>query len=237
MIPDIFNTITYDSCLNYTHLFDSIKDFNNPALTDDHYFNWQTFVRQFGSDAEIQSDIWMEKLLKTSMEPTLYSAVMVEYDGKPPHQQGSITLFRLIVNRMVLQSEEARRHLLRFIEDFDVRRYPGEDVSLACVRLHEVTQALGVDNFPSDLISHVLEGFKKSTTESFRQMCSTLRISFLSSFMRSMCGSLSLHGQLTNLLRDLESTYLELKAGGKWAGAGSKGVRSNASVFNVEASN
>ena len=232
-IPNVFDTITADSVDKSTHLIDAIKDFNNPSLTDDIYFNWQHYTRKFGSDVEFQSDIWMCKFLKSSLEPSLYTAVMLEYERKPIQQQGSITLFRLIANRMVLQSYEARRHLLRFIEEFDIRRYPGEDVSLACVRIKEVCTALGDTNLPTDLLSRVLEGFEKSTTEAFRQMCSTLRISFLSSFTRSMLGSLSPHDQLTNLLRDLESAYLDLKAGGKWIGAGSEGAQANASVFNV----
>ena len=236
MIPDVFDTITYDSVHTSTKMYDCIKDFSDPELTDNHYFNWQTYVRKFGGDLEIQSNTWMLKFLKSSMEPSLYSAVMLDYEDMPVHQQGAITLFRLIVNRMVLLSEEARRHLLRFIEDFDIRYYPGENVSLACVKLKEITQAIGAKKLPSDLISRVLEGFEKSTTESFRQMCSTLRISFLSSFTCSMLGTLSLQGQLTNLLRDLESAYLEIKASGKWIGAGSDGVRASGSVFNAEMS-
>ena len=236
MIPDVFDTITYDSVIKSTKMYDSIKDFSNPELTDDHYFNWQNYVYLFGGDIEVQSDTWMVKFLKSSMEPSLYSAVMLDYEDKPISQQGSITLFRLIVNRMVLQSEEARRHLLRFIEDFDIRYYPGEDASLACVKLKEITHAIGTKKLPSDLISHVLEGFEKSTTESFRQMCSTLRVSFLSSFTRSMLGTLSLQAQLTNLLRDLESAYLEIKASGKWIGAGTEGARANTSVFNADVS-
>ena len=236
MIPDVFDTITYDSVNTSTKMYDSIKDFSDPELTDNHYYNWQTYVRKFGGDLEVQSNTWMLKFLKSSMEPSLYSAVMLDYEDIPIHQQGAVTLFCLIVNRMVLLSEEARRHLLRFIEDFDIRYYPGENVSLACVKLKEITQAIGAKKLPSDLLSRVLEGFEKSTTESFRQMCSTLRISFLSSFTCSMLGTLSLQGQLTNLLRDLESAYLEIKASGKWIGAGSDGVRASGSVFNVEMS-
>ena len=97
----------------------------------------------------------------------------------------------------------------------------------------QISQALGINNLPSDLISRVLEGFEKSTTESFRHMCSTLRVSFLSSFMHAIHRNMSLHSQLTNLLRDLESTYLDLKAGGKWVGAGSEGLRASASAFNA----
>lgn len=173
-----------------------------------------------GKFLSAQSDIWMEKYLKLSMDAALYSEVMVEYDELPEEQRGSISLFRLIVNRMVTQSEEARRHLLRYIEEFDIRTYPGEDVSLACVRLKEITRALGQDSLPRDLISRVLDGFSKASSETFRLMCSTQRVNFLSRFTRPMLGNMSLSVQLTNLLRDLEDSYRDLKAGGKWDGAG-----------------
>lgn len=236
MIPDIFDLYTLDSPDQATKIYNGILDFNNPDLTDDIYFKWQTYVRIFGADADIQSDIWMEKMLKSFMEPDLYAMVIIEYDELPEHQRGSISLFRLIVNRMVNHSEEARRHLLRFLEEFDIRHYPGENVSLACVRLKEVSQALGVEYLPRDLLSKVLEGFEKSSTDNFRQVCVAMRLQFLCSFTKSTMATMSLNARFQHMLKDLEGMYLDLKTGGKWEGSSNESTR-QASTFNVVSSN
>ena len=47
-----------------------------------------------------------------------------------------------------------------------------------------------------------------------------------------MMANMTLNAQLTNLLRDLENTYLDLKAGAKWLGASNESTRPT-SVFNI----
>ncbi len=62
------------------------------------------------------------------MDDALYSKVIVKYNKLPSKCRGSISLFRLIVNCMVISSQEASRHLLCFIKDLNIQKYPGKDV-------------------------------------------------------------------------------------------------------------
>ena len=90
-IPDKFDLSVFDSPSHSTYLNDGIFDFTN--LFDDTYFSWQEFVRKFGDYKDIKSDIWMEDLLGNSMEPTLYSEVIVEYYELPLYQQAPSPYF------------------------------------------------------------------------------------------------------------------------------------------------
>ena len=94
----------------------------------------------------------MEDLLRNSMEPTLYSEVIVEYNQLPTYYQGSISRFCLIVNQMMTNNDEACQHLLRFIETFDLCNYPGENISAACVRIKEICRALTSEHLPLEIL-------------------------------------------------------------------------------------
>lgn len=231
LIPNDFDTATFDSFKNATRTFDSILNFD--ILDDRDYFDWQTYIHKFGHDEDIQSDIWMTKFLKSSMDASLYNEVIVEFDDLAVSEQGAVSLFRLIVKRMVSGSEEARRHLIKFIEQFDIRQYPGENVTLACVRIKEVCKALGPDSLPNDLLSRVLEGFGRSSTKDFSLLCSQLRVNFLTRTNRTLMGNTPLTARLNDLLADLEDRYFDLKAGMKWEGAGHVVNAQDVSAFNV----
>ena len=116
---------------------------------------------------------------------------------------------------MVTNNNEARRHLLRFIETFNIRHYHGENVSATCVHIKEICCALTLHHLPEDLLHRLLDGFAKASTEDFRMMCSTQRINYNSRAYQHLWASHSLTTQLTNMRRDLEDTYRDLLSGGK----------------------
>ncbi len=85
-IPDKFDLSVFDSPSHSTYLNDGIFEFTN--LFDDTYFSWQEFVRKFGDYKDIQSDIWMEDLLRNPN-----SEVIVEYYELPLYQQAPSPYF------------------------------------------------------------------------------------------------------------------------------------------------
>jgi hypothetical protein len=44
-------------------------------------------------------------------------------------------------------------------QDFDITKFPGENVPTACLRLNAIARALGDKDLPSNTICKVLEGF------------------------------------------------------------------------------
>ena len=87
-IPDVFDIYIFSSTSSFTRVFDGINGFEHPELTNDHYYNWQTFVRTYRAEIELQSNSWMETHLKTSMDPAFYATVMVEYEELPTNKCG-----------------------------------------------------------------------------------------------------------------------------------------------------
>jgi hypothetical protein len=198
------------------HFKDAIDDWL--TLEDKDYFEWQEFLLRYGSNEETTSDDWLEDVLLLSMEPTLHAEVESNIVSMPRRQRGSITTLRCIIKRMVMKNQEAKDALKNYIKDFDITKFPGENVPTACLCLKAVARALGDGDLPSNTIRKVLEGFGKSSTKSFNDFCSSQIALRRGSFYTNIMKGKSLQSQLCNLLDDIETTYLDLVGGKKWDG-------------------
>jgi hypothetical protein len=119
---------------------------------------------------------------------------------------------------MVVRNQEARDALGNYIKDFDITKFPGENVPTACLRLKAVARALGAKDLPTNTIRRILEGFGKSSTTSFNEFCTSQIALRRGSFYDKLMHSSSLQTQLNDVLNDLEATYLDLVGGKLWAG-------------------
>ena len=131
----------------------------------------------------------------------------------PMQQRGSITSLRCIIKRMVIKNQESRDALESYIKTFDITKYPGENVPMACLRLKAVARALGNDDLPKNCIRTILDGFSKSSTKSFNDVCASQLALRRGSLCQALLKTTSLYSQLVDLLGDLETTYLELVGG------------------------
>ena len=143
------------------------------ALDDDDYHKWQEFIRRYGSQVELESDSWLDDTLQLSMETTLRAEVESDISNIPSSKRGSLTTLRCIIKRMVIKNQESRDALESYIKSFDITKFPGENVPIACLRLKAVAKALGNDDLPKNIIRKVLEGFSKSSTKSFNDVCAS----------------------------------------------------------------
>jgi hypothetical protein len=159
-----------------------------------------------------------------------------DISGFPKTKQGSITTLCLIMKRMVVKNQEARDALETCIKDFDITKFPGENVPIACLCLKAVATALGNEDLPQNIIRKVLEGFAKLSTKSFNNVCSSQVAMRRISFYKDVLKRSSLHTQLIEVLDNLENTYLELVGGKKWEGVGHPGLTKHNSVFKGERS-
>ncbi len=76
-------------------------------------------------------------------------------------QCGSTSTLHCIIKRMVLKNQEAKDALENYIKDFNITKFPGENVPTACLHLNAVARALGNKDLLSNTICKVLEGFSK----------------------------------------------------------------------------
>ena len=210
-----------------TGMIHSVTDneFINAILDHDklfpkQYARWQEFLRLWGNQEEITSDRWLEEMLMKSLDPSLLREVVSEFDKVEEDEKGSITLLRIIINRIVQSNQESRRAMEEYIKNFDIRRFPGEDVTEACLRIKAIAQSIGTHQLPSDIIHRVLEGFAHASTPAFQNFCHTQESVISSSLVRNRMSPATLFQQLVEVLSDLETRYNDLRSGQRWHGYG-----------------
>ncbi len=188
------------------------------TLDDKDYFEWQEFILRYGSFEDTTSDNWLDNVLLLSMEKTLRAEVESDMTSIPKKQHGSIATLRCIIKRMVIKNQEAKDALENYIRNFDITKFPGENVPIACLCLNAVARALGNEDLPSNTIQKVLEGFGTSSTKTFNDFCSSQIALRRGSIYSDIMIKSSLQSQLSILLGDIEATYIDLVGGNKWEG-------------------
>ena len=226
---DLSNPANVASATKFKH---AIDDWSN--LEDDDYHKWQEFIRRYGSPVELESDNWLDDTLQLSMEKTLRAEVESDISHIPSSKRGSLTTLRCIIKRMVIKNQESRDALENYIKSFDITKFPGENVPIACLRLKAVAKALGNDDLPKNIIRKVLEGFSKSSTKTFNDVCASQIALRRGSLIQDIVKSTSLYTQLVGLLTDLENAYLELVGGQLWEGVGHPGLDQHNSSFKAK---
>ena len=236
LIPNEFDIDNRDSPKSATKFTNAITDFS--YLRDDDYSDWQLFVRKWGIEEDIEGDIWMEECLWNSMDEGLSAEVAADFADVEEEAQGSLTLLRCIINRIVLVNEQAKRAMLKYIETFDIRKFPGEDVSTATLRIKDVCRALGHSNLPSDTVLRVLEGFMHASTESFRSFCQTQHnlVAMEDYAVSRHDKAIPVYKMLSRVLDMVGKMFVDLKSGDLWVGTSNE-ARRHSSAFNVEVAN
>ena len=204
---------------------------DHEQLSDDHYFDWQSIIRRFGDKQELISDAWFADKLWSSLDSELRDEVKADFDELPDINKGSISLLRLIINRMVQTNQESRRAMEDFIRTFDIQKFSGENVTKACLRIKAVAQSLGPTKLPTDIVHRVLEGFARSSTPAFSNLCYHQESMISSSLVKTALRQDTLYRTLVSVLADLEIKYIELLSGQRWLGVGNNAPPSSHSTF------
>jgi hypothetical protein len=199
-----------------TQFKDAIDDWQ--YLDNNDYFTLQEFVLWYGTAAKLKSDIWLNDNLQLSMEMMLCSEVDSDLTSIPKHQCRSITTLCCIIKQMVVRNQEARDALKNYFKNFDITKFLGKNVPMACLHLKAVAQALGENDLPTNVVRTVLKGFAKSSTKSFNDFCASQIALGLGSFYQTLMKNTSLQQQLNDVLSDLDTFYLDFVGGKLWAG-------------------
>ncbi len=224
MIPQGVDLSTPHEVAKAKQFKDAIIDWQD--LSNDNYFSWQEFILRHSTEVEIESDNWLDDVLCLSMEKTLRSEIESDLTSIPKHQRGAVTTFRCIFKRIVVCNQEARDVIENYIKNFDITKFPEENVPTACLRLKAVAHALGEKDLPTNAIRRVLEGLSKSSTSSFNEFCASQIAMRRGSFYDKLMQTSSLQTQHNDVLNDLEATYLDLVGGKLWAGVNSSPTKS-----------
>ena len=193
---------------------------NYKALPFSTVLRYQAFVNLWLSDVDVESCDWALQVIELSTVPTLLVQIKQSFDLLPPDQQGGLTLFKLLVDKLDSKTFENTKLLQEYLTSFRLDRFPGENVALGSSCFKAASKMLARPDLPTDLIQHYLRGMSACGNEEFRSICSA-QLGFLST---PMYEDWVLHTspdplvQLDSFAGKLESKYEALKASKAWSG-------------------
>jgi hypothetical protein len=181
---------------------------------------YQAFINEWRSDVDVESCDWALQVLELSTAPTLLVQIKQSFDILPKTQQGGLTLFKLLVDKLDAKTFEYTKLLQDYITSFRLDRIPGENVSLGSSCFKAAAKMLSKSDLPTDILQHYLRGMAACGNEEFKSICSS-QLGFLSTPMYEEWSLGRAHDILVQLdvfATKLESKYEALKASKVWSG-------------------
>jgi hypothetical protein len=203
---------------------------NYQKVSQESVISHQVFINTCCDRVEVESSNWACTKLENSTDKALLLRIKQEYDNLSVEQQGGITLFKLIVDEVDKDTFEGRQGLIKWVQEFDIRRFDGQDVRLATTTFKAVIKLLGNDA-PTGFIRMYLKGMKHASNEEFQGVC-TSQLGFLDSVMyqdwaKNRSSKLV---QLDSFASTLLTSYTSLELSLEWTGAKHKASAFKASI-------
>jgi hypothetical protein len=85
---------------------------------------YQAFVNEWQSDIDVESCDWALQVLELSTVPTLLVQIKQSFEILPKTQQGGLTLFKLLVDKLDAKTFENTKLLQDYITSFCLDRIP-----------------------------------------------------------------------------------------------------------------
>ena len=85
---------------------------------------YQAFVNQWLSDVDVESCDWALQVIELSAVPSLLVQIKQSFDILPPDQQGGLTLFKLVVDKLDSNTFENTKLLQDYITTFRLDAFP-----------------------------------------------------------------------------------------------------------------
>ena len=181
---------------------------------------YQAFVNEWLTDIDVESCDWALQVIKLSTTPNLLVQIKRSFDILPPSQQGGLTLFKLLIDKLDSKTFENTKLLQDYITTFCLDHFPGENVALGSSCFKAAYKMLTHPDLPTDLIQHYLRGRSACGNDEFCAICSS-QLGFLSTPMYEdwvLHTSPDILVQLESFSAELESKYEALKASKVWSG-------------------
>ena len=105
------------------------------SVSVDDCKRWQRWLLRWSGNADRESDAWVQDILRRTMEDELRVDISSDMLDLEQEERGAVTMFRLIVERMVVRNQEAHDSMIGYITGFDIRMFDGESVTTAVLRI------------------------------------------------------------------------------------------------------
>ena len=131
---------------------------------------------------DVESCDWALQVLELSTVPTLLVQIKQSFDILPKTQQGGLTLFKLLVDKLDTKTFENTKLLQDYITIVCLDCIPGENVSLGSSCFKAAAKMLSLQVLPTNLLQHYLCGMSACGNDEFHSICSS-QLGFLSTPM------------------------------------------------------
>ena len=172
------------------------------------------WMKKFASDtsSSFLEDIeWSHILLMNSMDEALQDSIHATLEETyPVSQHGGPLTFALMIDKVINLSEGAIEAMVRHLKEYEIRKFPGEDVERVCRRLKYALKRLENNgSLTKDIISGLFRTFQTTSVDDFNSMFSLWK------------RTIELEGKpkphYTEILSKAGTWYRNLKIAGEWS--------------------
>ena len=210
-----------------------LKDYEEVTL--EKAKEWQRFLNKHAHAVEHESLQWAMDLMEKSMSTELKELVHDDYEQAVEDElsRGTITLFKIMTDRMVLSNQETIDAMCNYLAAFDIRNTNGQNVVVAARKIKAIIRALGPKRLPSNVMVKILTGFGHADNEVFKEQCTMLATMNRSTIAQGTLANMSTMEKCYAVMRDLETTYLSHVASHSWGSTGHNKTAFNAAALNA----
>ena len=216
VVSDMWDEMQVTQCREFTNVLTHFAGVSVEMVAD-----FQQMLNTRGFNEDIESSDWLQQVVEKSTDPTLLIQVKQTLNSYDSTYRGGIFLFKLIADRIANPTYEFIKVGVRWIENFKLSDFAGENVPNATSRFKAVLQALPDSSHPPMTVSHYLEGMTKCETENFRKVVQNMEAALHNPLIPRP--NMSIYEQITMFGATLATRYSALAiTAGQWGGVEKK---------------
>ena len=131
MVTDMWDETQMVQCRAFTNVLT-----NYASVPLDTVVDYQHLLNVRGFDEDIESNDWLQQVLEQSTDANLLIQVKQTIDSYTSEQRGGVLLYKLIVDRIANPSYEFIKVGVKWIENFKLSNFEGENVPIAKLLTH-----------------------------------------------------------------------------------------------------
>ena len=189
-----------------------------------NYLDWAAI---WMSEEDLESMSIATTALSKMMDSSLTELVISDLQQVEEKYHTAPMKLLFAIQRIIVSNQSAIDALQNYVRAFDIRSFPGEDVTLAITRILAVVRMLGSANLPENVFELILGGFSHSSSDIFNSTAGTLRTTVSSSLLGGdIFNKSDAIPTIQTMCTDLETLYLGEMAKKMWPGIGQPGSSS-----------
>jgi hypothetical protein len=158
------------------------------------------------------------ELLQNNCTQELWEKCLERYAVYPIEQQGGPLMFRIIMEKLQSDTEQAVQHLIDTVKKIKISKYKGENVNHVASLIRSVHQRLSnADNVPDDFDKWVLGIMQTSSIPKFNELFTHMELQVTATSLTTRSRT-KRYPNFDTILDAAEQTYLEYNALNLWKG-------------------